>query len=147
MRMDNDNRFFIEDMIRTRVTPAELHELVVDTAKDDTNEVSLMLEREPGSQSGSFVSGVRANLREWSVSSRSPRTDKVRRAVPFSIAVNEGRVYCLNRDWTPILKDEYDGFEHDKTAVDYHDDIVDASVYAHMGCSIGNIAKGAGLRG
>ena len=104
------NELCITDMVRERVTPATLKNLIVSTAQQDGPGVRIAIEREPGSQGGAFIHELREALPGYHIEEFSPVKDKIVRSRALSQLVNDGMVIMLDRGFVPVLIAEFDGF-------------------------------------
>lgn len=68
-------------------------------AEADGREVRIGLEQEPGSGGKESAQSTIKNLAGWYVEADRPSGDKIFRADPFSVQVNNGNVLLLKGDW------------------------------------------------
>ena len=115
-------RFTIEDIIRVRVSPADLEHLVRRTAENDGTLVSVYIEQEPGASgkivSDRFLREVLAGFPCYAIRATGSKEDRAR---PFSAQVAAGNVDILRAAWNGAFYDEAEAFPWGA-----HDDQVDA---------------------
>jgi len=116
-------RFVIEDIIRVRVSPAEVEALQRRTAERDGTGVSVYVEQEPGA-SGKIVADrlIREVLVGYACYAVRATGSKEERARPYSAQVAAGNVDILRAGWNLPFYDEHEAFPFGA-----HDDQVDAS--------------------
>jgi len=68
------------------------------------------IEQEPGSGGKESAEATKKNLAGFSVHADRPTGDKVYRADPFSVQVNEGNVILIDGDWIEEFKEELELF-------------------------------------
>ena len=121
-------QFYILDVIRVRIRPAQLEQLIRETAIKDGKHCEVYQEQEPGS-SGEIVADhySRSVLQGFSFTPTRSTGDKVDRARPFSSAVDNGNVFLLRAPWNDPFIEECCVFPQKG----FHDDQVDSGSLAH----------------
>lgn len=76
-------------------------------AELDGVETTVYIEQEPGSGGKESAESTIKNLASFVVYKDRPVGDKIFRADPYSVQVNNGNVYVLNREWTRPFLDEH----------------------------------------
>jgi predicted phage terminase large subunit-like protein len=120
------DRFFVIDVTRYRLPPAEVNKLVVDVARADGQSVGVRWQLDPGS-AGVRDSALMQNL--LSGLDARPATemrDKVSRALPLSAAFESGAIAIVQSAWNQNFITELENFPDGS-----HDDQVDASTGAY----------------
>jgi predicted phage terminase large subunit-like protein len=119
-----DGTFWIEDMRRTRVTPAGVDNLLLQTAKLDGREVEIWIEQEPGSSGKIAIAHFVKLLAGFTVRGMPSTGDKVVRAGPLSSQCEAGNVKLVAGPWVSDFLDELEVFGSEACA---HDDQADAA--------------------
>lgn len=121
--------FFIEDVERFRLGPAEAEERLAAVALRDGPGVEVWMAQEPGSQSEHLVSTyARTIFRGFTFRGDRQTGDKVHRAKPLSAAVHNKLVNLVRAAWNRDFTDECEAFFNPAI----HDDQVDAASGAHQ---------------
>ena len=105
-----DGHFLIEDVIRGQWSSEEREMILKQTARSDGYNVTVGIEQEPGSGGKESAEATIRNLAGYSCFKECPTGDKVFRADPFSVQVNNGNVQMLVADWNHVYKDELRNF-------------------------------------
>ena len=100
-------KFIISDMKRGRWATEERERIIRETAEADGQNVLIYFEQEPGSGGKESAEATVKNLVGYSAHPDRPVGDKVFRADPFSVQVNNGNVLLLRGDWNQALIEEY----------------------------------------
>lgn len=104
--------FVVEDVVRGQWAAPERERMVLLTAEADGHEVTVYVEREPGSggkeSAEHTVAAVRAAGR-WAEAD-APRSSKVSRAGPLSAQAEAGNVLVRRAPWTKAFLDELHDF-------------------------------------
>lgn len=140
--------YWIEDIVRVQMTPAEVERLVLQTARLDGRTTVIRMEQEPGSSGDMIIDHYARNvLNGYNFDGIRSTGSKVQRAEPAAIAAQSGRVMIVDgcRNKTAFF-DELDTFPYAR-----HDDTVDGfsgafSFFKGKVVSIGpsKLAKGGG---
>ena len=123
-----DGRYWVLDVKRVRYSPRKLEALILETAKGDGLDVTVIIEQEPGAAGKIVASDYRDKLAGYNAVIDRPdaRTgDKVTRAFGYSKAVEDGRVWLARGAWVAAFKAEHSTFPFGS-----HDDQVDAAATA-----------------
>jgi len=108
-------QIWILHVYRGQWDSAERERNIVTTAKMDTRLVEIGVEQEPGSGGKESAENTVRRLMGYRVRVDKVRGDKVERADPFSVQVNEGNVYIpVNAEWARDFLDEMMFFPHSK---------------------------------
>ena len=105
-----DGRFVVMDVKRGRWSSEERERIIKETAANDGISCSVFVEQEPGSGGKESAESTIKNLAGHSVYKDRPTGNKVLRADPFSVQVNEGVVMLLNAVWNKDYIDELKNF-------------------------------------
>lgn len=101
------NRFLIESVKRGQWSTEQRERIIKETAEADGRAVHVLVEQEPGSGGKESAENTIRNLAGWTVFADRPTGDKVYRADPFSVQVNNGNVYLLHADWNHAYIEEF----------------------------------------
>lgn len=124
-----DGVFYIEDVERFRLGPAEAEARLAAVTARDGPDVEVWMAQEPGSQSEILISTYARTI-FMGVPFRGDRQtgDKVHRAKPLSAAVHNKLVRLVRAAWNRDFTDECEAFFDPNI----HDDQVDAASGAHQ---------------
>lgn len=118
-----DGVFYVEDVIRKRITPKETENLIQQTAMLDGEQVEIYIEEEPGSEGKALLDHYARNVLLGFTFRHSRVTgDKELRANPVSSAAEAGNVKIVSGSWNTAYLDELEAFP-----IGGHDDQVDAT--------------------
>ncbi|MCI0438169.1 MAG: phage terminase large subunit [Chloroflexi bacterium] len=132
-----DGVFYVADITRLRGRPAEVEELVRNTARRDGVEVAVFMEQEPGASGAALVDHyARRVLKGYAFRGVRHSGSKEVRAAPVSSAAEAGNVRLISGAWIGEFLDEIESFPYGS-----HDDQVDALCGA-----IASLARGPLLR-
>lgn len=93
------NRFVVMDVKRGRWSSEERERVILHTAQADGVNVRVYYEQEPGSGGKESAEATTRNLCGFSAQADLPRGDKIYRADPYSVQVNNGSVSLLRGGW------------------------------------------------
>jgi predicted phage terminase large subunit-like protein len=113
--------FYVLDVVRVRQGPAQVEQLLQQTAELDGPDVRTVLEVEPGSAGKALADRFVRLLAGHNVATVRPTGDKATRAMPFAAQAEHGSVKVVHGAWTENLLRELESFP-----VSGHDDQVDA---------------------
>lgn len=118
---------YVIDVTRFREEGAELERRVQETAKEDTVNVPIRAEQEPGSAGKTLKSHFARNvLPGYDYQAMPSSGDKVTRAKPYAAAVANGNVKLVRGPWLTDFLDEHASFPEARV----HDDQVDSAASA-----------------
>lgn len=106
----SSGKFIIADVKRGQWSTDERERIIKATAEADGPSVSIYVEQEPGSGGKESVEATIRNLAGFKVYADRPTGDKVFRADPASVAVNNGDVLLLNSSWNYEFIEELRNF-------------------------------------
>lgn len=141
MAKDKEKRFWVVDVIRGRWDAAERERIIKQTAQMDGLGVVVGVEQEPGSGGKESAQNTVRNLAGFRVRKDLPRGDKVLRADPYAVQVNDGNVMMKKALWNRDYLEELKFFPHSKFK-----DQVDASsgafaLLTSIGLRIGGLRR------
>lgn len=117
-----NGRYVVENVTRGQWGTAVRESNIKLTAETDGVHTTVYVEMEPGSGGKESAENTIMNLAGFSVYADRPTGDKVYRADPFSVQVNNGNVLLLRGEWNPAYIDEMRFFPFSK-----YKDQIDAS--------------------
>lgn len=120
-----DGRFAILDVMRGRWGATEREKKIKKTAIKDGRKTRIVIEQEPGSGGKESAENTIRNLAGFSVVKERPNGNKIFRADPFSVQVNNGNVLMVKGDWNKDYTNEMRHFPNSKFK-----DQIDASAMA-----------------
>jgi predicted phage terminase large subunit-like protein len=101
------NRWIVEDVKRGRWSTHEREKIMQETAAVDGVGVEIWVEQEPGSGGKESAEGTIRNLAGYVIRAEKPTGDKVFRADPYSVQVNNGAFQIMNADWNRLYIEEH----------------------------------------
>jgi predicted phage terminase large subunit-like protein len=104
-RLTND-RYLILDVKRGQWEANEREAIIKETAIADGTDTIIYIEQEGGSGGKESAQATIRNLSGFSCYADHPTGDKVYRADPFSVQVNNGAVMMIKADWNEAYKEE-----------------------------------------
>jgi len=105
-----DGSFLVMDVKRGQWGTAKREKIIKQTAEADGPDVTIYIEQEPGSGGKDSAVGTIKNLAGFRVYADRPTGDKVFRADPYSVQMNEGNVSMLRAGWNEPYVDELKNF-------------------------------------
>lgn len=116
-------KYYIDSVIRGQWGPDELDTIQKQTAEADGQNVTVLLEREPGSAGKRANQYVRQNLSDFHVVEESPSGSKYQRALPAAKESAKGGIILTRGNWITAFLDEVADFNGEDGQTD---DQVDA---------------------
>ena len=115
-----NRHWVILDVKRGRWGTHERERIMKSVAEADGKDVIVWIEQEPGSGGKESADASILNLAGYSVYAERPTGDKVFRADPYSVQVNNGNVMLLTAHWNSVFVEEhrYFPFSTNKDQVD-----------------------------
>jgi predicted phage terminase large subunit-like protein len=119
---EKDGAYWIEDIRRTRTTPAGVEALVRQTAEMDGKGITVYMEQEPGSSGKNTIDHyARRVLKGFAFYGHRTSGSKEVRANPVSAAAEAGNIYLVRGPWINDFLEEAEQFPGGA-----HDDQIDA---------------------
>lgn len=104
-------KYIISDVVRGRWSSEEREKIIRHTAEADGMEVKVYFEQEPGSGGKESAENTLIHTLEgFAAEADRPQGDKVYRADPYSVQVNNGNVYLLRGEWNKDFIEEHRNF-------------------------------------
>ncbi len=107
MHLLTNGKWLIDNVKRGRWGSNEREDIMRQTAEADGTGVIVWQEQEPGSGGKESAEGTVRNLAGFIVYSEHPTGDKINRADPYSVQVNNGNVLLLQGDWNSDFLEEH----------------------------------------
>ena len=108
-------RIWILDIVRGQWEAEEREQVIKQTAEVDGKSVFIGLEQEPGSGGLESADATIKNLMGFNVYKERPIGDKVLRADPFAVQLNNGNVSMVKAEWNLALLEEFRFFPNSTT--------------------------------
>lgn len=124
-KINGSYHWFILDAIAEQENPAEVLQLIVTTARQDGELVSVGWEQEPGSAGVMVASQLQTLLKDFVAKSYKPTGDKIQRALPLANQASRGCVHLLRGEWNDRYLSALHNF--DGSAKPLVNDLTDAS--------------------
>lgn len=103
----SNGRFIIEDVRKGQWDAETRERIILQTAEADGRNCEIGIEQEPGSGGKESVEASIRMLSGFVVHKDLPHGDKIYRADPYSVQVNEGNVMLLRGDWNAEFIEEH----------------------------------------
>ena len=129
-------KWIVVDVKRGQWATEEREAIIRETAEADGKEVTIYIEQEPGSGGKESLEASIRNLAGFTVYGDRPSGDKVYRADPWSVQVNNGNVYLLKGEWNHKYIEEHRYFPYGT-----YKDQVDASSGAFSKLALRKVVK------
>ena len=100
-------KFMVLDVKRGRWASEQREQIIRSTAEADGVEVDIWIEQEPGSGGKESAEATIRNLAGYACHKDLPRGDKVYRADPWSVQVNECNVQLFQAEWNYLYTEEH----------------------------------------
>lgn len=107
LKIKNTAKWVIVDVKRGRWETNERERIIRATAEADGPDVKIFYEQEPGSGGKESAQATTRNLAGFAGKADRPQGDKVYRADPYSVQVNDGNVHLLRGDWNAPFIEEH----------------------------------------
>lgn len=110
MHLLNSGKVLIANVARGQWATEQRELIIKKTAEADGVDCYIYFEQEPGSGGKESAEATIRNLRGFAAYADRPTGDKVYRADPYSVAVNNGDVMLLQGEWIVPFKEEHQFF-------------------------------------
>ena len=100
-------KYLISDVKAGRWSTDQRERIIRETAEADGKNTVIYFEQEPGSGGKESAESTIKNLAGFSAYADRPTGDKVYRADPYSVQVNNGNVMLLRGEWNHEFKEEH----------------------------------------
>jgi len=124
MSKDKYGTYYVEDVVRFRARHGEVFQKMLETARQDGDDVLIVVPQDPGSAGKQYASTLVRDLAEYGFYAKSKHTSKskVQRFAPFCAACESGNVKIVAGEWNDVFIQELEGFDGSRRV---KDDIVD----------------------
>jgi predicted phage terminase large subunit-like protein len=105
-------KYLVMDVRRGQWATEKREKMIDDTAAADGNHVTVYVEQEPGSggKDSAIITKNRLKAKGYSCETDRPQGDKIYRADPFSVQVNDGNVWLMRAPWNEEYVNEFEQF-------------------------------------
>jgi predicted phage terminase large subunit-like protein len=118
---------FIVHVARTKASPHEVESFIANAASQDSRNIRVVLQQEPGSGSALWIDSMRRGaLLGYPVYADQVKGTKFERSQPFRAAAEAGNIRLLRGPWNEAFLEECEQFSPDEHEY-AHDDQIDAS--------------------
>lgn len=131
-----NGKYLIVDVKRGQWSTEEREKIIRETAEADGSQVHVYIEQEPGSGGKESAQSTISNLAGYVCIADRPTGDKIFRADPLSVQVNNGNVLLLQGDWNYDYIEEFRFFPYTK-----YKDQVDATSGSFSKLVQGKVAR------
>ena len=105
-----NGKYIVSDVKKGQWSSEERERIIRETAEADGRDVEIGVEQEPGSGGKESAEGTIRNLAGFSIYAERPTGNKIYRADPYSVQVNNGNVMLLKGDWNHEYIKEHENF-------------------------------------
>lgn len=123
MSLLKNGKFLIHDRVKGQWAEEMREHTIRHTAEADGTKTLIYHEQEPGSGGKDSAKATTRNLAGFIVEADRPQGDKIYRARPYAVQVNDGNVLLLRGEWNDDFIDEHRFFPYSK----YKDQVDSAS--------------------
>lgn len=99
--------FVVLDVVRGQWGTNDRERIILDTARRDGSSVAVYVEQEPGSGGKESAESTIRSLAGFKVYADRPTGDKIFRADPYSVQVNNGNVSLFKAEWNSSFIEEH----------------------------------------
>lgn len=110
----SSGKYLVMDVVRGRWSAEKREQIIRQVAEADGRQVRIYVEQEPGSGGKESAEATIRNLAGFVAEADRPTGDKVYRADPWSVQVNNSNVCMLRGEWVDENKEEYRYFPFSK---------------------------------
>ena len=110
MHLLRNGKRLVSDVRRGRWSTEEREEIIQATTEADGRNVEVYIEQEPGSGGKESAENTIRNLAGFVCIARIPKGNKIHRADPYSVQVNNGNILLLQGEWNKEFIDEHRDF-------------------------------------
>ena len=119
--ISHDGVFYIEDIVRYRINPAEVKSLFINTTSQDGKKCYVRIPQDAGSAGKALACDFTRSVAGYKVSSKPVTGSKEVRATPASSQHGVGNIKVVRAPWNKVFFSELESFP----SKGVHDDIVD----------------------
>lgn len=126
MSKDKYGLYTVEDVVRDRRRHGGVFDMILETARHDGEDVSIIIPCDPGAAGKAYAAQLIRDLAEHGFYARMKTTNKskVTRFAPFAAVAESGGVQVVVADWNEEYFSELERFDGTRTV---KDDMVDAT--------------------
>lgn len=129
MSKDKSGLYTVEDVVRDRRRHGGVYDLILETARHDGDEVTIIIPCDPGAAGKAYAAQLIRDLASEGFLARMKQTNKskVTRFAPFAAVAEAGGVQVVTADWNDDYFSELERFDGSRNV---KDDQVDATADA-----------------
>ena len=126
MSKDRNGMYTIEHCVRDRRRHGGVFDLILQTAKEDGDDVTIIIPQDPGAAGKAYAAQLVRDLADYGFYARMKATNKskVTRFAPFAAVADAGRVQLVDGEWNNEYISELVRFDGSRNI---KDDMVDAT--------------------
>ena len=126
MSKDVNSIYTVEDVVRDRQRYGGVFEMILDTARRDGDDVTILIPQDPGAAGKAYAAQMIRELAEHGFYARIKQTNKskVTRFAPFAAVAEAGGVRYVTGEWNEVYLNELERFDGTRNI---KDDQVDAT--------------------
>jgi len=113
MSKDDYNNYYVEDVVRFRARHGEVYQRILETAREDGDDVLVVIPQDPNAAGKAYASTIVKDLAEQGFYAKTKATNqsKITRFAPFCAASEAGGIKLVIGDWNEAFIEELEGFD------------------------------------
>ena len=113
MSKDDYGNYYVEDVVRFRARHGEVYQRILETAREDGDDVLLVIPQDPNAAGKAYASTMVRDLAEQGFYAKTKATNqsKITRFAPFCAASEAGGIKLVLGDWNAAFIEELEGFD------------------------------------
>ena len=113
MSKDDYNNYYVEDVVRFRARHGEVYQRILETAREDGDDVLVVIPQDPNAAGKAYASTIVKDLAEQGFYAKTKATNqsKITRFAPFCAASEAGGIKLVLGDWNAAFIEELEGFD------------------------------------
>lgn len=113
MSKDDYNNYYVEDVVRFRARHGEVYQRILETAREDGDDVLVVIPQDPNAAGKAYASTIVKDLAEQGFYAKTKATNqsKITRFAPFCAASEAGGIKLVIGDWNDAFIEELEGFD------------------------------------
>lgn len=113
MSKDDYGNYYVEDVVRFRARHGEVYQRILETAREDGDDVLIVIPQDPNAAGKAYASTIVKDLAEQGFYAKTKATNqsKITRFAPFCAASEAGGIKLVQGDWNEAFIEELEGFD------------------------------------
>ena len=113
MSKDDYGNYYVEDVVRFRARHGEVYQRILETAREDGDDVLVVIPQDPNAAGKAYASTIVKDLAEQGFYAKTKATNqsKITRFAPFCAASEAGGIKLVLGDWNAAFIEELEGFD------------------------------------